>query len=61
MIVGLFSYWGTVSELISTSSSEAEQAAAAIGATLGTGMLLSIWVSGDIILGLFVLFTRPSR
>ena len=61
MIVWLFAYWGAVSEITSTSGSEAEQVGAAIGATLGTGMLFSIWVFGDIILGLFVLFTRPSR
>lgn len=39
--------------------SEAEQAGAAIGTGLGAMMLISIWVFGDIILGLFVLFTRP--
>ena len=39
--------------------SEAEKAGTAIGAGIGAAMLLGIWVSGDIILGLFVLFTRP--
>ncbi len=39
--------------------SEAEQAGTAIGTGLGVMMLISIWVFGDIILGLFVLFTRP--
>jgi len=39
--------------------SEAEKAGAAIGTGLGAAMILSIWVIGDIILGLFVLFTRP--
>ena len=38
---------------------EAEQAGAAIGTGLGAMMLISVWVFGDIILGLFVLFTRP--
>lgn len=61
MAIWVFSYWGTVGELSSTATSEAEQAGAAIGATIGTGMLFGIWVIGDIILGLFVLFTRPKE
>ena len=39
--------------------SEAEQAGAAIGTGIGAMMILVIWVFGDIILGLFFLFTRP--
>lgn len=39
--------------------SQAEQAGRAIGATMGIGMILTLWVMGDIILGLFVLFTKP--
>jgi len=39
--------------------SEAERAGAAIGTGLGAALILGIWVVGDIILGLFVLFTRP--
>ena len=58
MVFWLFSYWGTVGEVVTTSGSEAAKAGAAVGATIGTGMLLSIWVFGDIILGLFVMFTR---
>lgn len=32
---------------------------AAIGGTIGTGVLISFWGFGDLILGLLVLFTRP--
>ena len=39
--------------------SGAEQAGAAIGTGIGAAMLVTLWVVGDIILGLFVLFTRP--
>ena len=39
--------------------SEAEQAGTAIGAGIGGALILGIWVCGDIILGLVVLFTRP--
>ncbi len=59
MVIWLFSYFGNVSQLTSSAGSDAERAGAAIGATLGTGMLMGFWVLGDIILGLFVLFTRP--
>ena len=41
--------------------SEAEKAGATIGTGLGVAMLLGLWVAGDVILGLFVLFTRPKQ
>lgn len=59
MVIWLFSYWGSVGEIANTAGSEAEKAGAAIGGTIGTGMLFGVWVFGDIILGLFVLLTRP--
>lgn len=59
MVAWLISYWGSIGELTSATSSEAERAGAAIGGTLGTGVLFSVWLFGSIILGLFVLFTRP--
>lgn len=59
MVIWLFSYWVSVGEIANTTTSEAEKAGAAIGGTIGTGMLFGFWVCGDIILGLFVLLTRP--
>ena len=44
---------------IDTAASGAEQAGAAIGTGIGAVMIIGLWVFGDIILGLFVLFTRP--
>jgi hypothetical protein len=44
-----------------SAANEAEEAGQAVGAAIGTSMLLGIWVVGDIILGLFVLFTRPKQ
>ena len=38
-----------------------ERAGHVIGATLGIGMLLGLWVLGDIILGAFVLLTRGRK
>ena len=61
MAVWLFSYFGVVSDVTKGASSGAEQAGAAIGGALGTGMLLFLWGIGDLILGLFVLFTRPKK
>ncbi len=49
---------GQISE---TAVNDAERAGAAIGATLGIGMLLVLWAIGDFILGLFVLFTRRKK
>lgn len=57
MIFWLVSYFNAISDM-GTGKSEAEQVGTAIGATLGTGFLASIWVVGDIILGILVLFTR---
>ena len=59
MIAWIVSYWGSVGEIVEGATSDAEQAGTVIGAALGTGALFSIWVFGDIILGLFVLFTKP--
>lgn len=49
----------SIGEVVTTAETDAEQAGAAIGGTLGMGMLLTFWVIGDIILGMLVLFTRP--
>lgn len=60
MAYALFTGLGASSEVVSSASTGAEQTGAAIGTGLGAMFLLSIWVVGDIILGLFVLFTKPS-
>jgi len=41
--------------------SDAARVGHAIGATIGFSMILSLWVMGDIILGLFVLLTRGDK
>jgi len=50
-----------VNEGMQAASGSAEQAGAAIGSALGMGIILTLWFIGDVILGLFVLFTRPSK
>lgn len=39
--------------------SEVQQAGTAIGVGLGVGFVLVVWAIGSVILGLFVLVTRP--
>lgn len=59
MVVWLFSYMGVIGEGMDSAATDAESAGTAIGATLGMGMLVTFWALVDIILGMFVLFTRP--
>ena len=54
MILWAVAGGGTVSDGV-----DAEAAGVAIGGALGMGMIFMLWVIGDIILGIFVLFTRP--
>ena len=58
MLFWMIGGMGSVGDLPEAASA-AERAGQAIGASLGFGMLLMLWVFGDIILGLFVFFTRP--
>ncbi len=61
----LMAFWifGGVSHNVSDMNglNSAEHAGAVIGTGLAVGMLITLWVAGDIILGLFTLLTRPSR
>ncbi len=41
--------------------SEAQQTGAAIGATIGTSLILAVWAAGTIILGLLTLFTKGKK
>lgn len=61
MLLWLFAYWSKIGGMIDPSASQAEKAGGAIGAAVGTGMLVFFWVAGDIILGLFTLLTRGKR
>lgn len=59
MALWLFSYFGEIGDSYTGSASDAEAAGTAIGGTIGTGILVTFWAFGDLILGLFVLLTRP--
>ena len=41
--------------------SDAERAGYAVGTFLGAGMILSVWVLGAVLLGIFVLLTRGKK
>lgn len=60
MIAWLVVGFGTVGEGYSQMS-EAEQAGTAIGAGIGFMMIFFIWAVGDVILGIPLLLTRPSK
>lgn len=61
MLAWLISAIGATSEVVNNSNSDAEAAGAAIGSAIGLGMILVVWVLGDIILGLVTLLTRPRK
>lgn len=58
MAIWLVSGMGAATQGMETMSA-AEKTGAAIGTGIGAALILGIWVFGDIILGLFVLLTRP--
>lgn len=59
MLLWFASYLATVSGM--ETHGKAEQVGAAIGITIGVSMLLMLWAMGDVVLGLFVLFTRGDK
>tara|TARA_B100001123_G_C15302480_1_gene1021515 strand:- start:1627 stop:1959 length:333 start_codon:yes stop_codon:yes gene_type:complete len=59
MIAWIWAGVSATQDVMQTAGSELEEAGTAIGAGIGTTMLVIVWVLGDIILGLPVLFTRP--
>jgi hypothetical protein len=62
----LMAWWlvagmGAAGEAMGDAATSAEQAGAALGTGIGAMLIVTIWVFGDIILGLFVLLTRPNK
>lgn len=61
MIFALYSGCSATSDSITSATSEAERAGATLGTAMGVGMLLVLWVMGDIIIGTVVLLTRRKK
>jgi hypothetical protein len=61
MIFWVFAGFNVASETMQGTVNDAEKAGAAIGSTIGMGMIVILWALGDIILGMFVLFTRRKK
>lgn len=61
MIYSLLKGMSKASDSIVQTTNEVEKAGAVIGTGLGAMMIVFIWISGDIILGLLTLFTRPKK
>jgi len=61
MVVWLIAGFGVASDSMQNTVNDAERAGAAIGTTIGMGMIIVLWALGDIILGMFVLFTRRKK
>ena len=59
MIYCLFAGLGGSGEVMNHATSDAERAGAAIGTGLGLMAIASLWVIGDIIIGILVFLTRP--
>jgi hypothetical protein len=59
MLVWMFSGIASVSKIETHSS--AEHIGAAIGASIGISILLTLWALGDLILGALVLLTRGNK
>lgn len=61
MIWWMFASFVLISDGVGGAASDAEMAGNAIGGAIGIWMIMTTWVLGDIILGMFVLFTRPKK
>lgn len=59
MLIWLIGGIASVSSI--QANSDAERAGAAIGATIGVSMILTLWFFGAVILGLFTLLTRGNK
>lgn len=59
MLIWIITGVGGAANHASQIQGESARAGAAIGTGIGIMLILALWVMGDIILGLLVLFTRP--
>ncbi|HEV2550803.1 MAG TPA: hypothetical protein VGU20_26055 [Stellaceae bacterium] len=62
MLAWLIAYWVQVGDIVNRAGdSSAAHTGAAIGATIGTGFIISFWAAGDVILGMLTLLSRGKK
>jgi len=61
MIAWFVSSVSGMATVVNDAASEAQRSGAAIGATLGVGIILFFWVAGTLIFGALAFFTRGRR
>jgi hypothetical protein len=61
MVLWIFGAVSGGGDVVDNAATDAEAAGAALGTAMGTGILMILWLVGDVVLGLFVLFTHPKR
>jgi hypothetical protein len=61
MLCSVLAFCAHVGNVVNESASDAETAGAGIGGALGSGFLMMIWLVGDVVLGMFVLFTKGKK
>ena len=61
MLIWMVTGMGAASNATAEAVNDAERAGAAIGTGIGFMFILMLWTLGDIVLGLFVLFTRRKK
>lgn len=57
----MFRGCSAIADGVGTQATDAERAGYGLGATLGLGAILFVWLAGAVILGLFVLLTRRKK
>jgi len=61
MIFWMITELGGTSKHLKEATSTAERIGISIGTRLGTSIMISIWVAGDVILGLFAFFNKSKK
>lgn len=61
MLIWMVSAGAAVSDVSTHAVNDAQRAGTAIGAGIGMTLILLVWGLGDVILGMFVLFTRRKK
>ena len=61
MLIAVIMGISSTTDQMDSAITDAERAGTAIGATLGLGMILSVWFFGAVILGIMMLFTRGKK